>query len=477
MNIEEHFRQSFEDVNFEFKEEYWLGAKKLLDKEFAQRLFLKRMAIAASLILLLSTGSIYYILYDGSNQAVMVKEMESSPSEYGTAQPPGENHLSNIQKNNNTIHENIITKTSPESLPQVHENIKLHREQFSITEKSEKAEHQQLNIGQEHLSSNDKIEKQSTQLVQNQLQEELQDNRANQIVNELEQKSIAEIQPSGQEDAQIAFFQKTDMIPSLNTRKVKRNSDYYSVFAHNPFGHTASIGTFSSISPALRSTTYLGTEVFAFPSLNNHGFNYIGYSASVQHQIMIKNNIFLETGILGTMRTGDFSPSVQSIHLSYDFGSRENAFLLRPREIYSLQVPVYFGVNMKRHQLSAGVTLAGLIGVRGTHEYQLDRFPWEDPTTNVSGPYQQIANGWLSSDGFRNYTLSYGLRYSLHLNRMVLLSVSVQYRPRDWVDDDFGSYFDIEKMEYVLPDLDLTNPLRRNLILGLGIRYGFYWKN
>jgi hypothetical protein len=464
MNMDDYFKQSFDPSNFEFKEEYWQGAKKLLDKDTSRRLIINRIAIAAALFMFMSLSAVLYMHTYNAEPSVIADEilLEKEPMAKINHEKAS---ISNLSGTN--AYSSANTNSGEEPTSDVSQKVETTVDERIMDQ----------TVSTNPLVINDETPDYTAKPPHNKRKSTTSNNKTPSHVALLPDLDlpVTEISSSAKDYLAVVpvSHYQIELLPTNRRNKIKSQTNQFGFFTTQPFA----FGSFSSgsFTAGVRSnyTTFIGSDFLAFPNFSRSGVRYMGYGASVNQQIPIKNNLFFETGIGLNIQMGDFSPSIRSVHLSFDFGPRENSIVLNPNELYSIQIPLFIGFSMKAHQLSGGILTSALTAVRGTHEYRSGILPWEPPSGNN---YSQIQNGWLATDGFRNFLVSYGMRYNVQVSRFLQLSLSAQYRPFDWIDEDFGSYFDLESMSYVRPASEITNPLRRNVIIGVGMRYSYSWK-
>lgn len=476
MNFEDSIRKSFDPDSFEFNEAHWEGAKFLLDKEFARRALYRKVFWLVAINLLIAA-----LLYFGINHYNSKKESlpifaatNNSIDRDGVSKEYTANAPSLVVPG--SIH-NEVTGKSERILQDGMSNTKIGQSMKDVNTQAHSS------IGSEDIIANTPITE--NQIVASNLTNQtskpkfkstgstgasvpLLSNEKHEDILSVAQEIVAEsIRLQSDNSTQVS---PVDFLESNFLSNTTIYSSHQTINSIESSITNISDGSFS-MTPR-EAANFASTEVMLFPSGSSSSFNYVGFSLGLARQVPIGNQFFYEVGLRGAVRLGDFSPSVRSTQLSFDFGTRQNEYQLKPSAVYSLQTPVFVGVDLNKHQLSGGVVPAFLLGVRGTSEYRGGLHPWEI-NNNPGNTSNTLDRGWLDKSGFNIFALSYAVRYQYKISEGFQLGVSAQYRSGDWVGEDYGKFFDFDTMEYVYSPAEQRNMVQRNWIIALEMRYGF----
>lgn len=476
MNFEDSIRKSFDPDSFEFNETHWEGAKILLDKEFARRALLRKVLWLVAINLLIAA-----LLYLGINYYNGKEERQSIFTETNNSKDGDE--VFNGYKDNasSQVVSGAVHNKATES------NERILQDSMLSTKVSESMKGV---ISEAHRSSGSFDSINDIQITQNQVAASVLTTHTLKPISKSTGSTgasapislntdHADILSIAQEivlEPQLFQRDKTDQYSSVDLLEsdFPSNTTIYSsqpkISSIEPSITNISEGSFSMTSR--KASNFASTEFMLFPSSSASSFNYVGFSLGIGRQIPLGNQFFYEVGLRGAVRIGDFSPSVRSTQLSFDFGTRQNEYQLKPSAVYSLQTPVFVGIDLYKHQLSGGVIPAFLLGVRGTSEYRGGLHPWEiDNNTTINS--NTLDRGWLDKSGFNVFALSCAVRYQYKISEGFQMGVSAQYRSGDWVGEDYGKFFDFDTMEYVYSPAEQRNMVQRNWIIALEMRYGF----
>lgn len=477
MNFEDSIRKSFDPNSFEFDEAHWEGAKSLLDKEFARRALYRKVFWVATINVLIAAllycGINYYnneeVIHPNFASTAISNQIDrNGVSDQYTANAPSlvvPGHIDNeATKNGEGILNDGIadagTVGSDKRVLPEHSSVNADRNPV-VTEVEEV-----VIIAPEVSSTITRTIPKSTGST----------GRSAVVIPDNNQPDILAVaQQVVAESLRAQNFKSNPYSPvSFLESNFPDNAIVYSSQTSNysidPTSTNVSDGRFS-MAPQ-KASNFASTEVMLFPGGSGNSFNFVGFTLGVGRQIPFGKQFFYEVGLRGAARIGEFSPSVRSTQLSFDFGPRQNEYQLRPSAVYSLQTPIFAGIDMNKHQFAGGIIPSFLLGVRGTSEYRGGLLPWEINNGSAANA-NTLDRGWLDKSGFNNFALSYAVRYQYNISEGFQLGVSAQYRSRDWVGEDYGKFFDFDSMEYVYSPAEQRNMVQRNWIIALEMRYGF----
>lgn len=475
MNFEDSIRKSFDPSSFEFDEAHWEGAKSLLDKEFAKRALYRKVFWVATINVLIA-ALLYCGINYNNNEEVSQPDFASTAisdewdrvSDQYTANAPSlvvPGHIQNADTGNGEgILNNGIADAgeagSDKGVYPKHSTVKSDGNPIG-------PELEEIGlIAPEIAYTTTRTVPKSTGST----------GRSAAVIPDSNQPDILAVaQQVVSESLMAQNFKSNPYKPvSFLESNFPDNAMVYpsltSTYSIDPTITNISEGRFS-MAPR-KASNFASTEVLLFPGGSGNSFNYVGFTLGVGRQVPFGKQFFYEVGVRGAVRMGEFSPSVRSTQLSFDFGTRQNEYQLKPSAVYSLQIPLFVGIDLNKHQLSGGVIPAFLLGVRGTSEYRGGLHPWEiDNNTTINS--NTLDRGWLDKSGFNVFALSYAVRYQYKISEGFQLGISAQYRSGDWVGEDYGKFFDFDTMEYVYSPAEQRNMVQRNWIIALEMRYGF----
>ncbi len=240
-----------------------------------------------------------------------------------------------------------------------------------------------------------------------------------------------------------------------------------------PFVTVAAVEPGAITAAPRKSRFFAVVESMQYPGADPQALRWLGLNAGIAWQQPVGRMLFVETGLRAAVRRGSYDASQISNQLDFDFGPRDNAYILRPKAVYSLQIPLLIGAELGRHQVSAGVLPAFLLGVRGTSEYGRYLHSWEGATPGDDRVYEVLDKGWIETDGFRRFALTYALRYQFRWTERLGIGVSAQYMPKDWIGADFGKFYNFDTDSYQVPNASGSFLVERNWIMGVELRYAF----
>ncbi len=509
MNFEEYIKKPFEDQEFEFKEAYWQSAEKLIDNHYKRVRWIRAGIICSILIATFIASYIYVSKKEisipnpvvtqqqnidpiNNNQEISTQTIQPTSSEEnitlsGTdtdAEPLSSDNIdSNIEKASTDAE---IGKPKVAAANNVTMDSRANSEKSIKSGQSSGKSAKISTSGSNHLAAttagSDPRQPQATddkKAFQNNKSEVIltEDNIAANDQDAVQNNSAIITPVNSETPKTFALHPVTSQRTSALDLPFKNIESSGSLQMLN-FPLHLDFGTNRPILALNRpSRLYAAAELLMYPSGNSEAFKFLGFNAGFGYQQPLGQMAFLDMGISGSFRRGNFAPSIVSTQLNYDFGPRTDAYILRPQALFSLQVPVLLGVEHGRHMLAAGVKLGFLIGVRGTSEYANYTHAFESPTGQESYSYDVVDKGWIESTGFKKFALAYALKYQYRLNSRIMAGVSLQYLPSDWIANDFGKYYNFTSNEYQKPAGNPAQLIERNWLLGVELKYVLFSKN
>lgn len=508
MNFEEYIKKPFEEQEFEFKEAYWQSAEKLIDNHFKRIRWIRAGIICSILIAAFIASYVYVNKKDtaipnpvvtqqqnmdpvNNNQENSTQTIQSATSEENLTLSGTDTHAETFSSYNI---DSKIEKSSTDSetgkakVAVTNIETKDSRAKPDKSMKSGQASGKSVKISansSNHLSAtNAGSGPNETQTIDD--KKAIQNNKSAVILKEENiaakdqdeaQNNSAIIKPVNSETGknfalQPVASQRTSAL-DLPFKNIGSSSSLQML--HFPL-HLDFVTNRPILALNRPSRLYATAELLMYPSGNSEAFKFLGFNAGFGYQQPLGQMAFLDMGISGSFRRGNFAPSIVSTQLNYDFGPRTDAYILRPQALFSLQIPVLLGIEHGRHMLAAGVKLGFLIGVRGTSEYANFTHAFESPTGQESYSYDVVDKGWIESTGFKKFALAYVLKYQYRLNSRIMAGVSLQYLPSDWIANDFGKYYNFTSNEYQKPVGNPAQLIERNWLLGVELKYVLFSK-
>jgi hypothetical protein len=511
MNFEEYIKKPFEDQEFEFKEAYWQSAEKLIDNHY-KRVRWIRAGIICCVLIAAFIASYFFLTIQESSIPVTALALEQNSLQNNES----DNSISNIQppaSEENTTPLNTdsetsgLTSTEPKTekstdkfesseskstaaiahdsnsaIPSKENNIS--KDANNRPSAKSKASSKSTGSGFKAIAATNKSSPKSEANILTQDQknnktalalsspaftEKAQQGTLNESMSSKSESIKTEIQSTSSISASKSTATLDLPFKNIEGSNSLQLSDYP---LHLDFGNSRPI-----IALPRPSRIYATAELLMYPSGNSEAFKFLGFNAGFGYQQPLGRMAFLDLGLSGSFRRGNFAPSIVSTQLNYDFGPRSDAYILRPQALFSLQVPVLFGIESGRHMVSAGVKLGFLIGVRGTSEYANYTHAFESPTGKESYSYDVVDEGWIESTGFKKFALAYALKYQYRLSSRIMVGASLQYLPSDWIANDFGKFYNFTSNEYQNPTGNPAQLIERNWLLGVELKYVLFSKN
>lgn len=513
MNFEEYIKKPFEDQEFEFKEAYWQSAEKLIDNHYKRVRWIRTGIICSVLIAAFIAAYIFVVKkettlahpvanqeqnfnpvitdQDISAQAIQPTTSEEiltiSPSDSDAETLSSVNIDSNIEKAN-IVHETNKAKvsdfnsTGSKNEAYLNENKSKSDGRANASQASKKSSKTSSGASNPLAANENEFlktdEEDLTTVLQNSnsATSSTKKNTLESFPTETQNNSVSNIPVSS--DTKETLISKSVASQSTSALNLPfKNIESSGKLQILNFPLHLDFGTNRPILALYRpSRVYATAELLMYPSGNSEAFKFLGFNAGFGYQQPLGRMAFLDMGITGSFRRGNFAPSIVSTQLNYDFGPRPDAYILRPKALFSLQVPVLLGIEGGRHMLSAGVKLGFLIGVRGTSEYANYTHDFESPTRQASYAYDVVDEGWIESSGFKKFALAYALKYQYRLNSRIMIGASLQYLPSDWIANDFGKYYNFTSNEYQNPTGNPAQLIERNWLLGVELKYVLFSK-
>lgn len=440
MNIDDLMRHSYKPESFQFDEKHWEGAKVLLDQKFAQRAFYKKVFIGS--VLLLTIGLVALFIFPAFQAKLTDKEVLNTFIVH-------ENRLSeNDADSYSNENETIISSNVEGLISQSKQQLK------SENSQSEDSQSFNADSGSSAMAVYQQEGEKYSQLFGTEA-DDISQSALNADMQYLNDSEVIEDNTA---------LTEVQQIPTVDLALIAYNENSIEV------GQWLDEDIDDRFYPEKQKENYfLATAIRFYPSESGRPNDFVGLSFGGVYQRFMTNTLFLETGINLSIRSGNFSPSMASTQLSFDFDSRENAYVFRPSSVFIAEVPLMIGFETGKHQLSAGLLPAVLLGVFGDMEFREDLHPWEVDGTGYESNYKSLERGWMDDQTFNRLSFSYSLRYMVTLGRNVQVGFSAQYRPSDWIGNNYGQYFDFNQMAYTN---DIIDPkLIRNWILGFDCRF------
>ncbi|MBI1227646.1 MAG: outer membrane beta-barrel protein [Bacteroidetes bacterium] len=428
-NLDKYFKDNLHDRKFEMKEEYWLGAEKLLDAQDKRR---KRRVVfwwfGGGLGALILVGFSFWIFsetngkktaYNTSNIAV-----QSMPTEASTSLPnkensgnepvqmsklePLENQLSNIENTSN-FHQDIRTTNK-----QPTENQTIAQ---SISSKG--------SVVQSILYSSDKL-KNNTKIINTQsLNPEISNpdfSTNSEIKNTKNQ--VSEILDLNLKEAEEIQFEK---MASPNFLAVL---PYFVTGDLSKRDLSTSVQDIDVANPPRLHIGLLASQLL-IPNPRKDEKTFIGQRAGLVVRYDFRNEFYLSSGLQYLHRTGTFDASKSATQRNYRFGLEIDTLELRTTSLHYAGIPVLLGWEHNQHQLEAGFLLDFLTGVRGeTGSYQKQG----EPPVKV---FKTEKSGWVNSDGYRRITPTLQLTYRYNIVGHWSLGLSANYMIGGILDNNF----------------------------------------
>ncbi|MCF8246977.1 MAG: PorT family protein [Saprospiraceae bacterium] len=425
-NLDKYFRDNLHDSKFEMKEEYWLGAEKLLDEQY--RLRKRRVGYwwfgsGLGVLVLALLAWLVFGKNDGTNTSNLASGMANNPP------LKSEVNTTDFEKKN-------TVKTGDETTTVANENT--------------------LSGGATTGSINQILERKNETGIQVKKNRPAIQTTDNQRINNSKTRSLNSIrQPLSEKSANAGTFnsgfessEKAASVPATTPMETMNSQVGMStiekqqtpgVLLQLPY---SVIGVFQQkdLNTKVQKIDVMNLRRLHFglmasqmlmPKRDSGEVAFIGQRAGLVLLYDLGGDWHFSSGLQYFKRVGTFSATKSASQRNYRFGLEQDSLELRPTSLHYLSLPVMLGWHHNRHQLEAGVLLDFLTGVHGkTSNYQKTG----EPPVKV---FKADKKGWVTTNGYRRFVPMLQLSYSYNLVGNWSLGLSANYRMGAVLDKNF----------------------------------------
>lgn len=410
-NLDQFFKDKFQDREFEFQESYWEGARELIveeDKRRRRGLLWRNLGFGVLLLMLIGAGAGMYWWTNNNDPVGGALEMAEANAKEDLPDSATNALNDNGEKNSqtSTIISPLKKSNDTESNPELATTNAVRSNTNTNTNTS----------NTRTFPANDK-------LVENPQKEESK--------SIIENKNPKASESSKQNADTTATATSTPVANSLETPPASEAASAprasLAHFAHlNPLPisplHAAEEPLSTSIKdPQIRQNKWrLGLAVFSqfYPGREQEAF-WLGGAVGPSLGYALNDQWTLQADLLYQMRRGNFASAAVESDKTFTFGLRETRNILQPTALHYLELPLYLKWRNRRQMIEGGLFLTYLTGVRGEWEQRKYLHPWElrsllqpsDRTVDYTS--EIIEKGWVESNTFSQWRpgLLLGYRY------------------------------------------------------------------
>lgn len=431
-NLDKYFRDNLHDRRFEMKEEYWLGAEKLLDAQDERR--------RRRLLFWWSGGGLGILLLIGLAWLVLAKEGPEKPAVPATS-VASENYLQNgeNQPTLQAVKEEHVSQQQKASSAQEADAPKAHpaknAAQAGQSDQKPTKNRSTLKtiINQSVANSRTRSplfpmqakEAEPSPLVQKN-QVGTHQNASEGPANTLAESSTPKVNDQARPTA-ADQPRETASLSALGGLTCFVSGD----FDQQPLGTT--VAKTSSIIPSKRRELHAGLMLSQiFQPHPSDGENWrLGNQLGLTLRYDLNHDFYLASGLQYQRRTGHFEATKLAEQRSYRFGLELDTLVLRPSSLHYLTIPVLVGWEKNRHSLELGLQFDFLTGISGeTGSY---RKVGEPPVKAFVGDKK----GWMPKDGYHRYIANLQMGYNYRIGRLWTLGIAANYSLNGIIDPGF----------------------------------------
>jgi hypothetical protein len=431
--LDKYFRTNLQDQRFELKEEYWLGAQKLLDEQ--DQLRTRRVAFwwfgsglaVAILVLLLwcFLGKNVSNTHSASNAKIAAKsapivEPASPISEKDKSSEPtlansgqaAQNGFEEKNKNKNEAHSTTSSALQSTDFQKI---VKEPTSSIPVGKTPSPALNSNGQVSKKNAGSTQKLTGNSAEIITS-----IDPVIAQQKSND-EQALTADLAHATVKTVTKEQVQATDFLATPDC------------FVANNFAPNVPYANVQKIEVAEWRRLHFGllASQLILPSPNKDEATFIGQRTGLVLKYHLRGRWHLGSGIQYLRRTGTFSASKSALQRNYRFGLELDTLLLRPTSLHYASIPITLGWELNRHQIEGGFLLDFLTGVRG--EAGSFQKQGEPPVKTFTSD----KSGWVTADGYARFTPTIQLAYGYQFAKRFSIGISANYTDGGFLDKGF----------------------------------------
>ncbi len=441
-NLDKYFQDKLHERKFEMKEEYWLGAQKLLEADERKR---KRRVLfwwfSGGLGLLLVGLMGWLLLGENGTDRASTNPTQQVASEGGPVAQNGQ--AVQPEKGNSAM---VVEQ--PDSVSAARAGAS-----FADGEKNKK----KVEVGNasavfKKSESTDKQrvakQKSQSQIGAQQSKNSTEDGEKHgEMAIETKSKTISEAASNNDQytsSTENAKPQKSES--ALGFERIANLEKLPILFAYvvGNFEEKVLATTTQKIIPQQPRQWHFGlmASQLAFPQVDSGEQRLLGQRMGLVVRCDFRSGLYLSTGMQYHRRVGTFGPSAEAFGRNYRFGLELDTLQLRPNGLHYLGLPIVIGFERNRHQLEAGLLLDYLAGVRG----QVGSYRKQgEPPVKV---FTATETGWMERTGYRKFVPTAQLAYRYNLVGQWSLGLNLNYQ----LGGIFDRKFDRPTRNYLLQE-------------------------
>lgn len=432
--LDKYFRTNLQDQRFELKEEYWLGAQKLLEEQ--DRLRTRRVAfwwfgsgLAVAILVL------FLWCFFGKNDRNIPL---ASNAKIAAKSAPVVEPASPISEKDNSSESTTLANSGQTAQNGFEENNKNKKEAHSTTssalqstdfQKNKKKNTSSISGGKTpSLAPNSTVEvskakARSTQKL----------TRNNEEISASIGPGIVQQKSTDEQALTAALAPETEKI---ETKEQAQATDFLAAsdcFVTSNFAPNAPYTNVHKIEVAKQRRLHFGllASQLLLPSPSKDEATFIGQRTGLVLKYHLRGRWHLGSGIQYLRRTGTFSASKSALQRNYRFGLELDTLLLRPTSLHYASIPVMLGWELNRHQIEGGILLDFLTGVRG--EAGSFQKQGEPPVKTFASD----KSGWVKAGGYARFTPTIQLAYGYQFSKRFSIGISTNYTIGGFLDKGF----------------------------------------
>lgn len=430
--LDKYFRTNLQDQRFELKEEYWLGAQKLLEEQ--DRLRTRRVAFwwfGSGLAVAILVLFLWCFFGKNDRNIPLASNAKKAAKSVPVVEP-----ASPILEKDNSSEPTTLANSGQTAQNGFEENNK--KEAHSTTssalqttdfQKNKKKKTSSISGGKTPsaaLNSTADLSKTkagSTQKL----------TRNNEEISASIDPGIAQQKSTDEQALTAALAPETE---KTETKEQAQATDFLAApncFVTSNFAPNALYTNVQKIEVAKQRRLHFGllASQLLLPSPNKDKATFIGQRTGLVLKYHLRERWHLGSGIQYLRRTGTFSASKSALQRNYRFGLELDTLLLRPTSLHYASIPVMLGWELNRHQIEGGILLDFLTGVRG--EVGSFQKQGEPPVKTFASD----KSGWVTADGYARFTPTIQLAYGYQFSKRFSIGISTNYTIGGFLDKGF----------------------------------------
>lgn len=415
-NLDKYFRDNLHDRKFELKEEYWLGAEKLLEADEKRR---KRRGFfwwffSGTLLLIALSICIWQAGQIGKTQTDLEPAKNGLQANTPITKPSTD--LAAIDSTNKSNNDNeIVLKDSTETPLTAAHNIQNNADNNNIITNRESKNSTITKQGKNASnSSKNKVENESKEAF---------------ISNSQENNNHSGLPPINAQNTELAQQNQAIALTEL-TEEYSFNKaitpNYLALLEAFVKGNIAKPNLSTKTQKIeVENTNKLHLELVASqlfqPRPEKDEKTFIGKRIGILLRKDLRSGWCVTSGLMYQRRIGTFDASQSAFQRNYRFGLELDTLLLRPTSLHHISLPLLISYKQNKSRFEAGLILdflAGMLGETGSYQKQ-----GEPPVKQ----FVADKSGWVETNGYRRFVPTAQLGYHYQMARRWSLGLTANY--------------------------------------------------